>query len=158
MLFSFLLEWGKQLKFTIQPQRAEDTFIYLLNFDGGKKLKLDFAYYPYKRLEPGTSYKKVTVDSLLDIAVNKLLLMNQRSEVKDYVDLYFLLDEYTVWDLIEGVKVKFRTERDPLTLAADFLAVEEFEYLPKMLKPLTLNELKKFFKKRAKKLAKDLVI
>ena len=115
--------------FFMGAQRVEDTYIYLLTFPNGKKLKMDFAYYPYRRLEPGPTYKNVSVDSLLDIAVNKLLLMNQRTEVKDYVDLYYLLEEYTVWDLIEGVKVKFRVERDPLTLAADFLAVEGFDYL-----------------------------
>ena len=43
----------------------------------------------HKRLEEGTKIKGFTVDSLRDIATNKLLTINQRTQVKDFVDLFF---------------------------------------------------------------------
>lgn len=70
--------------------------------------------------------------------------------MKDFVDLYFLLETFTVWDLLEGVRMKFRTKLEPFFLSSDFLKVEEFDYLPKMIKPLSLEKLKSFFIQKAK--------
>lgn len=158
LLNEILYEWSKEFDFIIQPQQVESTYIFRLRFTNGSELKVDFAYYPYKRLEIGKVYRKnIKVDSLLDIAVNKLLLINQRAEVKDFVDLYFILQHFSLWDLIEGVKIKFRMELEPLTLASDLLAVEEFDYLPKMLKPLSLEELQAFIKNQAQKIGRKMV-
>jgi len=42
-------------------------------------------------------------------------------------------------------------KNDPFILAANLLnKVEEFDYMPKMIKPLTLDELKSFFRQKAK--------
>lgn len=41
--------------------------------------------------------------------------------IKDFVDLYFLLKEFTLWDLIEGVRMKFNMKMERLLLSADFL-------------------------------------
>lgn len=84
-------------------------------------------------------------------------MVSQRSEVKDFADLYYLLQEFSIWDLIEGVRKKFSTKIDPFILASGFLGVEDFEFMPKMLKPLTLEELRKFYRARAKKLGKKVV-
>lgn len=118
-------------------------------------LKVDFVHYPYKCLEKKVVIDRVRVDSLRDIATNKLLTINQRSDVKDYVDLYFLLKEFTLWDLIYGVEKKFRLELDLLLIAADFFKVAEFDFLPKMLVPLSITQLQDFFKARARELAKS---
>lgn len=115
-------------------------------------IKVDFGFYPHKRLNKGEKVKGVDVDSLADIATNKLTTILQRTEVKDFVDLYFLLQRYTIWDLLHSVEIKFRMEIDHVWLAAGFLKAEEFTGLPKMIKPLTLDELKAFYIERAKKL------
>jgi len=94
------------------------------------------------------------VDSLLDIAANKLITMTQRAEVKDFVDLYFLLDRYSFWDLRDGVKAKFTIEVEPYSMAGIFMTAEDFEYLPKMIKPLTLDQLKTFYREKASDLGK----
>lgn len=129
----------------------------MLTFYDGASAKVDFNHYPYPEIENFEEYKGLRVDSEFDIAINKLLAVTQRTEVKDFVDLYFLLQDYTFWDLRIGVEKKFRIDIEPLLIAADFLAVEEFDYLPKMLKPLTLDELKLFFKNQAVKLGKEVV-
>ena len=117
-------------------------------------IKIDFVYHPYKRLEKGPAIKGFPVDSLLDIAANKLLTVNQRNEIKDFVDLYFLLKKFTVWDLLYAVKAKYNMEIDIILVASDFLKIEDFDFLPKMIIPLTLDQLKVFFKKQAKELGK----
>ena len=156
-ILNLMTEWGKKHNFKITSKELEVVRIYLLEFKDKEKLKVDFGYYPYKRVNPGKLIDSFEVDSLLDIAVNKLQTIHQRSEIKDFVDLYFLLKEFTVWDLMEGVRVKFRTELDPYTIAADCLKADRFENLPTMLVPFELLELKNFYKDLAKKLGSRVV-
>lgn len=145
--------WSEKHNFTFEERFIDPTHIFFLKFKKKVQIKVDFAYYPYHHLRKPSLYEtSILVDSELDIAVNKLLSIKQRSEVKDYVDLYYLFEKFTFWDLKEGVGIKFNVEIEPLTAAADFLAVEDFEFLPRMIKPLTLEKLKVYFRKEAKKL------
>lgn len=150
-------DWSKKHQFKIESRELEVVRIFLLKFKDREKLKVDFGYYPYKRLKLRKLIDSVEVDSLLDIAVNKLQTIHQRTDVKDFVDLYLLLKEFTVWDLMEGVRIKFRMELDPYSVAADCLKVNSFENLPIMLMPLTLKDLQSFYKDLAKKLGMKVV-
>lgn len=153
VIFALMEEWGKKHNFTFSGRFVEVVYIFNLKFKNDTSLKVDFGYYPYKRIEKGISVENIPVDSLLDIAVNKLLTISQRGDAKDFVDLYFLFNKFSVWDLMEGIRVKFRVDTEPLLIASDFLKVEEFDVLPKMIKPLTLEELKSFFRQKAKQIA-----
>lgn len=152
VIFTLVENWSKKHNFTFHSRFAEVVYIFNLQFKTSARLKVDFARYPYERLEKGRIINNIDVDSLVDIAVNKLLVVSQRNDVKDFVDLYYLLKKFTVWDLMEGVKIKFRMEIEPILLGSDFLKMEDFDYLPKMIKPLTLEELKKFFRQKAKEI------
>lgn len=151
---SLLLDWSSVHSFTFQAEFLNPVYVTWLKFPNGKTLKVDFARYPYRRLEKGTTYQELPVDSLLDIAVNKILTITQRAEVKDFVDLYFLLQQFSVWDLREGVRIKFKRDIEPMVIGSDFLLSEDFTFLPTMHLPLTLDELKAFFREEAKKLGK----
>ena len=153
-LFTVVDLWSRQHDFTFTSEFLQVVHIFFLTFKNNEKIKVDFGFYPYKRIEEGRIVNGMRTDSLTDIAVNKLLTLTQRSSIKDFVDLYFLLQTFTIWDLIEGVQVKFKRQLEPFIVASDFLKVEDFDYLPKMIKPLTLHELKTFFTQRAKELGK----
>ena len=131
----------------------------IFEFLDGEELviKLDFAYYPHQRLKLGKKIDDIEVDSLIDIAANKLVTIIQRTEIKDFIDLYFLLKKYTMWDLIYAAEKKFEVEIDIVLLGSDFLKVEQFDFLPKMIKPLKLATLKNFYINQAKKIAKKVV-
>ncbi len=150
-IINLIAEWGEKHNFKTTIEDKEVVKIFNLQFSDGERLKVDFGYYPYKRLKKGKSIDSLEIDSLLDIAVNKLQTIRQRSEVKDFVDLYYLLQTFTIWDLMEGTRVKFRMEIDPYLVAIDCLKVEGFENLPVMLKPFSLDQLKKFYKELAKR-------
>lgn len=156
-ILNLITGWGKKYHLKVESREMEVVRIFLLEFPDKEKLKVDFGYYPYKRLRKGELIESVEVDSLFDIAVNKLQTIHQRTEVKDFVDLYFLLKKFTVWDLMEGVRVKFRIELDPYTIAADYLKSGSFENLPKMLVPFELTDLQSFYKDLAKKLGMSVV-
>lgn len=152
-IFTLVEEWAKKNDFTLEARFSEVVYMFNLTFQNKTQLKVDFGYYPYKRVKQVEAIDGIEVDSLLDIAVNKLLILSQRTDVKDFVDLFFLLKKITVWDLIDGVKVKFRVKVDPLILGADFLKIDDFDYLPEMIKPLTLDTLKSFFRQKSKEIA-----
>ncbi|MBI2086424.1 nucleotidyl transferase AbiEii/AbiGii toxin family protein [Candidatus Daviesbacteria bacterium] len=146
---------GKNLK--VRFTQKEVTKIFELLKGNKAEIKVDFACYPYKRIKKGPMVNSVRIDSKQDIAINKLHTITSRMEVKDFVDLYFLLKEFSFWDLFHGVEEKFRIEIDLLWLGMDFLKVEEFKFLPKMLVPLSLKELQDFYRVQAKKLGRRVV-
>lgn len=154
-ILSLMTGLSEKLGFSFDNRPTEVVYIFELKFKDGNRLKVDFGHYPYKRVEPGKKFGSLEVDSEFDIAINKLLTISQRSEVKDFVDLYFLLKKYSLWDLVEGKKVKFNIKTEPFILAAEFLKAEDFEELPKMIKPLTLDKLKSFFREEAKKISQQ---
>lgn len=47
-------------------------FSFILVFNDGEELKVDFNYYPFPRINKGKTFKGLDVDSLHDIAVNKV--------------------------------------------------------------------------------------
>ena len=151
-IFTIMEEFSRKHDFTFQSRFVEVVYIFNLKFKNKTNLKVDFSYYPYPRLEKSLHVDNLEVDSIFDISVNKLLTVSQRTNVKDFVDLFYLLEKFTIWDLIEGVRVKFKMEIEPFLLASDFLKVEDFDFLPKMIKPLSLKDLKLFFRSNAKKI------
>ncbi len=146
---------SKKYKFEYTSEFIEVVQIFMLKFKNLDPVKVDFAYYPYRRIEKVVIIDDIKVDSLLDIAVNKLHTITQRTTVKDFVDLYFLLQKFGMWDLIEGIKIKFNQKIEPLLLASDFLKIEDFDYLPRMIKPITIEELQIFYREQAKKLGQQ---
>lgn len=160
VVIGYMTDWSNKFDFRFESRFVEVVYRFNLTFKNKKNFKIDFAYYPHRRVEEGKRYKGIYIDSLRDIATNKFLTINQRTDAKDFVDLYFLLNnKYSFWDLFYSAEAKFKTmDFDILLLAQDLLKVEDFQALPKMIKPLTLAELKKFFREKAKELAKKSVI
>ncbi|TSC66792.1 MAG: hypothetical protein CEO21_7 [Microgenomates group bacterium Gr01-1014_80] len=154
---AFINRISERIKIPFRLTQIEKTRMFEFIKDRRVIIKVDFGCYPYKRLKRGIKVKGVTVDNLYDIAVNKLHTVTARNHVKDFVDLYFLLQKFTFWDLWYGVEKKFRMELDLVWMASDFLKVKNFDYLPKMLVSLKLEELKDFYKELAKKITMTVV-
>lgn len=152
-----VIEWSKKHNFKIDLRSNERVHIFNFTFPDKTNLKVDFAYYPYKRVQKGVKTKSISVDSLFDIAINKLFTVSQRTAVKDFVDLYYLLKKFTLWDLMEGAGVKFGMKLDTLMIASDFMKASSFTFLPQMLKPLSLEQLKTFYTDLAKKIGLSIV-
>lgn len=131
---------------------------YQLVFKDKQELKVDFNYYPFPRIEKGIKYKNLEVDSVYDIAVNKLHTLFMKPRNRDYVDLYFIMAKfkYPLQKLIADAKAKFDWDIDPVNLANQFLRVKDIEYaeFPKMLVPLDKKTLESFFFQQAKLLEK----
>lgn len=147
-----------KLHLKIAYVRIHDRMAYTIDFPSHEKLKVDIVYYPYKHIEESrVFFKNLMIDSIGDIAVNKLMTISQRTASKDYVDLYFILKKYTTWDLMHGVAHKFHMDIEPLFLSSLFSKVDVLTELPIMTKKLSLETLKTFFIAEAKKLALTMV-
>ena len=145
-----------KLKFNLREIEGFNNIL-VYNIDFGKlgEVKIDFNSYPYPQVEKRQLTDGMKIDSLLDIGTNKLQTITQRTEVKDYVDLYFLLQKFTIWDLMYGVETKFKMKIDPVLIGEVYMKIEDFTVLPKMLVPLTLPQLQRFFKRQSRQLAKS---
>jgi len=154
VIFTVIQELSRLHGFTFKSRFVDVVYIFTLIFNNKTELKLDFAYYPYKQIKNPNELNGIKTDSLIDIAVNKLLIITQRTTVKDFVDLYYLLQQFSIWDLKEGVRIKFNMEIEPLLLASDLLKVEDFDYLPRMIKPLKIDTLKLYFRQKAQEIGK----
>lgn len=128
-------------------------FTYILNFRDNDKLKVDFNYYPFPRIEKGILYNKIQVDSIHDIAANKIHTLFMKPRARDYVDLYYILksENFSIEKLILDAKAKFDWHIDPLTLASQFMRVKEFTDFPRMLVPFNVKSMEDFFLAEAKK-------
>ncbi|MBI4050401.1 MAG: nucleotidyl transferase AbiEii/AbiGii toxin family protein [Candidatus Doudnabacteria bacterium] len=125
-----------------------------LFFSGKDILKVDFNYYPFPRIEKGIKYKNLQLDSILDIAVNKVHTVYMKPRARDFVDIYFILKEkkYKLEDLIIFAKTKFDWHIDPVQLGSRFLAASESTDYPRMIKKINHQEWKDFFVEEARNL------
>lgn len=118
---------------------------------------------PFRFEEPKEfqEFPGIKVDSLIDIAVNKLLALFGRAELRDFIDVYFLIKEhFSKNDLIEKA-----TKKDKgFDLYWLGVAMERIEGFPDdspdiylLIQSCNMNELKEFFRTWRKEIAKKIV-
>lgn len=113
-----------------------------------------FNYYPFPLIEKGKKFENLSIDSLRDIAVNKLQTIATQPRSRDFIDLYCIVRE-TGWDinsLQKEARNKFDYFVDPLHLGSQFLQATELKDFPKMIKPLKEKEWQNFFLEEAQKM------
>jgi len=125
-----------------------------LYFSKKEILKVDFNYYPFPRIEKGMFYEKISVDSILDIAVNKVHTIAMKPRARDFIDIYFIIREkkYDLKDLLMMARAKFDWHIDPVQLGMNLLLAEKVADYPRMLKKINHEEWKSFFVEEARKL------
>ena len=128
----------------------------------GQGLKIELGRYAGAQMSPGTSVDKILVDSFEDIAVNKVCAIYGRSEVKDFVDLFFILreSEFTLDYLVGRAKEKeadFDREDTVLEFATKLLGVKDSQlHNIRMIKPLAMEDLQSFLVPKAEALIERL--
>ncbi|MBI5794184.1 nucleotidyl transferase AbiEii/AbiGii toxin family protein [Candidatus Uhrbacteria bacterium] len=118
----------------------------------GDELKVEFTKYPFPQLEHTQPLNGIRVDSLRDIAANKLTALIDRFDPKDFVDLYFLLQQTDLETVRADAEKKFSFSISSLFLGGELAKVSRIEALPRMVKPLTIEMLRSFFVAEAKRL------
>lgn len=142
----------------IDFEQSYNRNLFFVHF-GKAVVKTEFTYFPFPRIKKGPWQYGVVHDSLIDIAVNKLFTIYQRTKMRDYIDLYCICqkDGYTVVNLLKKARVKFDWHIDPLQLGAQFVKATEASDPPRMLKKIRKETWQNFFIAEAKKLRADIL-
>jgi predicted nucleotidyltransferase component of viral defense system len=120
---------------------------------------VDFVEFPFEPIEPTRLVPELSlrVESLLDIAVNKVHALTDRTEAKDFIDLYVLLHHHPTWRweaLLKWVRLKFDLHIDPLAFAHQLAQVDTLNAWPRLTRQLSLSTLRRFFLEAAKQLGR----
>ncbi|MBI4374671.1 MAG: hypothetical protein HY542_07320, partial [Deltaproteobacteria bacterium] len=112
----------------------------------GEELKIDIVADVGFRVGVPELIGNYMVDTLKNIAVNKVGCLLGRTDAKDFVDLYFILkrEPFDIFELIESGQRK-DGGLEPFVWASLIAAVERLTVLPRMIQPISLPELQKFF-------------
>ena len=123
-----------------------------------EELKVDFNYYPFLRINRGKNWYGLEIDSLEDIAVNKVHTLSMKPRTRDFVDLYFILqDKQFILDkLIILAKAKFDWHIDPIQFGHNLAQVVAYKDIPRMLVPFNHKHMEDFFLQLAKSLKKEI--
>ncbi|MEA3397256.1 MAG: nucleotidyl transferase AbiEii/AbiGii toxin family protein [Chloroflexota bacterium] len=120
----------------------------------GERVEFDFAQDSPYRLEPVRFHSEfgIQLDNPTDVACNKLSALFDRAEPKDFVDVYFIVQELMPFDRLVTLTRQKHLGIDDYWLAMALAQVEQVQFLPRMVKPVSLPELRAFFLARAKEL------
>lgn len=151
----FINNLKKELKIAeVDYQQSFNRNLFFLHFEN-EVLKTEFTFFPFPRIEKGRQEYNITIESLTDIAVNKLFTVYQRTQARDYVDLYCICAEngFTIAELTRKARAKFDYSIDPLQLGAQFLKARDAKDYPRMIKEMDNKIWQDFFVEEAKQLS-----
>ncbi|MCO6462383.1 MAG: nucleotidyl transferase AbiEii/AbiGii toxin family protein [Saprospiraceae bacterium] len=105
-------------------------------------IKTDFVNYTYKWIRPGTTIDAIRLSSLEDIAAMKINAITGRGSKKDFIDLFFLLDNFSISEMLG-----FYIEKYPE--ASEFMAIRSLSYfedankqaMPEMLRQVEWHDI-----------------
>ena len=125
------------------------------------KTKFSLFSYDYPLLTNTEKFLDINIASIKDIAAMKLAAIAERGTKRDFVDLYFILAKEKILTLGEALQLydkKFkllRQNKTHLLKAITYFADAEGTDAPRMLKPVAWQEVKKYFEREVKHLAKQ---
>ena len=131
--------------------------IFLIRYKDGAHLRAEFTRYPFETIKPFKIVGGIQVDSMIDILVNKLMALTDRKDVKDYVDIYFILKEFpdrSLDELIQMAERKFGIKGLKYILQGRFLECPQDAEMLNMRKVCDGKETAAFFKELSRTLIK----
>ncbi|MBL7156156.1 MAG: nucleotidyl transferase AbiEii/AbiGii toxin family protein [Candidatus Pacebacteria bacterium] len=152
----FVYKAKKDLKFKeFDFQQSFNRNIFHLLFSKNEFLKLEFTYFPFKQIEKPKKIQGILVDSLIDIAVNKVFTIAQKPRGRDFFDLYMISSKkkLDVFDLLKKARIKFDWHIDWLQFGSQLLKVEELKDDPILKnKSFDYEEMNRYFLELSKKI------
>lgn len=141
-------------------EKTAATFARFTGTLNGEQVKVEFCVDSPYRFQPTTnSSLGVKIENSVDIACNKLSALYDRSEIRDFIDVYFIHKEmYNLDNLICWAKQK-HSGMDNCMLAIAFQKINQIPddspLFPEMLKPLDKKDMRETFLKYAVRLIQE---
>ena len=138
----------------LQYQQSFNRNLFFLDFSKEQPLKVEFTYYPFPRLEIGMSFGSLSVDSVLDIAVNKTFTITQKARGRDYFDLFEINQKYgfDFKNLLKLAHQKFDYPINDLQLGKNLVKVTAFSDDPILIKQVDKKAVEEYFLNQARQL------
>lgn len=127
--------------------------IFLENKKEGWRQKIDIVQEQPKHFGEIEYVDKIPVDSLVNIATNKILAVFGRLEPKDYIDLFAICTKTTLsFDEMFALAKQKDTGLSEFYFASTIADADKFETLPKMKIPFDKSKFVQFYKDISEKL------
>jgi predicted nucleotidyltransferase component of viral defense system len=140
----------------VQDQRKKDTL--LGTFD---QVKISFFRYTYPLIEKNAVTLDTKIASVADIGAMKLDAIGTRGRKRDFIDLYFICRAgHSPEQVLEWYQRKFKGYQVNLThyiKALTYFEEAEADPMPRMLKRVSWDRVKRFFEKEAPPLLRKIV-
>jgi len=118
-------------------------------------VKVTFLRYRYPLLFPLHDFKNIRLADQPDIAAMKIDAASSRGSKKDFIDIYFLLNNYSLPGLIEFFEKKYKgIEYNKLHILKSLVYFEdaENEPMPIMIQKMEWEEVKRTIQKKVNEL------
>ena len=158
-IIAFLTKLKKQIGFkSYEYNTSFNRNLFFLTFPT-ETLKLEFTYYPFSPINIPKNEFGIKIDSIEDIAVNKLFTIYQKPRSRDFMDLFMIIRKYNfaIEDLIKKAKIKFDSHIDLLKLGSQFFLAKELKDYPRLIDTLEDKEWQNFFLEEARKLEQEII-
>jgi hypothetical protein len=110
--------------------------------------------YPYPWLKPALNVDGLSLATIEDIAAMKLAAIAGRGSKKDFIDLYFILQRFSLKEILTFYSKKYHDGSVFLVLRSiTYFDDAEEELMPKMLINISWNEIKRTILLHLKKYA-----
>jgi hypothetical protein len=134
---------------------SEDTLLGAL-----EDLRISFFWYRYQLMEEPVIALSTRILRLPDLAAMKIEAIAQRNTKRDFIDLYFMAHEadITPQKAIEYHRAKFaglNINQTHLILSLGYFEEADDDIMPKMLIPVSWEEVKRYFARESQMLAKS---
>lgn len=116
-------------------------------------VKLQFLEYPYPLLKPTVDWQNIKLSPIIDIACTKLQTIGMRGSKKDFIDIYFLLQQFSFEELFKQLDKKYsKTNYNLPHILKSLIYFDnaETQPMPRMHKNITWEKIKKEIIKKIK--------
>lgn len=106
-------------------------------------IKVDIVNYSYPWIQKPLIKDNIRLANIIDIAAMKISAITGRGSMKDFIDLYFLLKQFSLKQMLEFYEKKYND-------ASVFMALKSLTYfedansdiMPKMFEQISWNDIK----------------
>ena len=114
-------------------------------------IEVDILKYPYKLINPPVISEGIRLLSKEDIIPMKLSAVANRGSKKDFYDVYYLLQEYILKEMISLFEKKFSCYNNfHVIKCLTYFEDAEKDINPKVLKKCTWEEVKQFIQSKVR--------
>ncbi|MBI5810439.1 MAG: nucleotidyl transferase AbiEii/AbiGii toxin family protein [Deltaproteobacteria bacterium] len=124
-------------------------------------IKVSMFRYPYPFIEEMKEAEGSPVAGVIDIASMKIIAISQRGAKRDFLDLYFVLQDTPFWKIAENMIKRFGKDRiNPVHIGKSlvYFADADADPEPRLLgkEPTSWDKVKKFFVKNVQQMVLDM--